>query len=146
MSKILGLDLGTNSIGLAIRDTDNGKNLEEQLERFAVTRFKSGVGNGQNGEFSYAAERTSHRSPRRLYQARKYRIWATLKILIEYGYCPLSMDDLEKWSKYDKAKGLKRQYPVNAEKFEQWVRLDFDGDGDIKYRSPFQLRAELMEK
>ena len=56
------------------------------------------------------------------------------------------MDDLEKWSKYDKAKGLKRQYPVNAEKFEQWVRLDFDGDGDIKYRSPFQLRAELMEK
>lgn len=146
MSKILGLDLGTNSIGLAIRDTDNGKNLEEQLERFAVTRFKSGVGNGQNGEFSYAAERTSHRSPRRLYQARKYRIWATLKILIEYGYCPLSMDDLEKWSKYDKAKGLKRQYPVNAEKFEQWVRLDFDGDGDIKYSSPFQLRAELMEK
>ena len=146
MSKILGLDLGTNSIGLAIRNTDKGKNFEEQLERFAVTRFKSGVGNGQSGEFSYAAERTSHRSSRRLYQARKYRIWATLKILIEYGYCPLSMDDLEKWSKYDKAKGLKRQYPVNAEKFEQWVRLDFDGDGDIKYRSPFQLRAELMEK
>lgn len=146
MSKILGLDLGTNSIGIAIRNTDNGKNLEEQLERFAVTRFKSGVGNGQSGEFSYAAERTSHRSPRHLYQARKYRIWATLKILIEYGYCPLSKDDLEKWSKYDKAKGLKRQYPVNAEKFEQWVRLDFDGDGDIKYSSPFQLRAELMEK
>lgn len=146
MSKILGLDLGTNSIGLAIRNTDKGKNFEEQLERFAVTRFKSGVGNGQSGEFSYAAERTSHRSSRRLYQSRKYRIWATLKILIEYGYCPLSMDDLEKWSKYDKAKGLKRQYPVNAEKFEQWVRLDFDGDGDIKYRSPFQLRAELMEK
>ena len=146
MSKILGLDLGTNSIGLAIRDTDNGKNLEEQLERFAVTRFKSGVGNGQSGEFSYAAERTKYRSSRRLYQARKYRIWATLKILIEYGYCPLSMDDLEKWSKYDKTKGLKRQYPVNAEKFEQWVRLDFDGEGDIKYSSPFQLRAELMEK
>lgn len=146
MSKILGLDLGTNSIGFAIRNTDNGNNMQEQIERFAVTRFKSGVGNGKAGEFSYAAERTKHRSSRRLYQARKYRIWATLKVLIEHGYCPLSMDDLEKWSKYDKAKGLRRQYPINAEKFEQWVHLDFDGDGIIKYRSPFQLRAELMEK
>lgn len=124
MSKILGLDLGTNSIGLAIRNTDKGKNFEEQLERFAVTRFKSGVGNGQSGEFSYAAERTSHRSSRRLYQARKYRIWATLKILIEYGYCPLSMDDLEKWSKYDKAKGLKRQIrltPKNLNNGFDWI-------------------------
>lgn len=146
MSKILGLDLGTNSIGLAIRNTENGENIQEQIDRFAVTRFKSGVGNGKSGEFSYAAERTQHRSPRRLYQARKYRIWATLEVLIEHGYCPLSMDDLEKWSKYDKAKGLRRQYPINAEKFEQWVRLDFDGDGKADYSSPFQLRAELMEK
>lgn len=146
MSKILGLDLGTNSIGLAIRNTENGENIQEQIDRFAVTRFKSGVGNGKSGEFSYAAERTQHRSPRRLYQARKYRIWATLKVLIELGYCPLSMADLEKWSRYDKAKGLKRQYPADSEKFEQWVRLDFDGDGKADYSSPFQLRAELMEK
>ena len=71
---------------------------------------------------------------------------AAAKQALEDSGMDLSKEDLEKWSKYDKAKGLKRQYPVNAEKFEQWVRLDFDGDGDIKYSSPFQLRAELMEK
>ncbi|MCQ2960085.1 MAG: hypothetical protein MJ198_07860 [Bacteroidales bacterium] len=146
MTKILGLDLGTNSIGIAVRDTENGKNLQEQLDYFSTVRFQEGVGKGKQGEFSFAAERTKKRSTRRLYQARKYRIWATLELLIKNNCCPLSLEDLEKWSKYDKNKGLKRQYPINAEKFEQWVRLDFDGDGVSDYSSPFQLRAELMER
>lgn len=146
MSKILGLDLGTNSIGLVVRDNDNGNSIQDQIIKFAVTRFKSGVGNGQSGEFSYAAERTKHRSTRRLYQARKYRIWATLNLLIENQCCPLTKIDLDKWRKYDKGKGLKRQYPVDAKEFEQWVRLDFNGDGVADYSSPYQLRAELMEK
>ena len=30
MSKILGIDLGTNSIGLAVRDTDKGSSFVEQ--------------------------------------------------------------------------------------------------------------------
>lgn len=146
MAKIVGLDLGTNSIGLSVRDTDKGNNIIEQLDYFNSIIFKSGVGNGKSGEFSFAAKRTEKRSSRRLYQARKYRIWATLKLMIEKGFCPLSMEDLEKWSKYDKEKGLKRHYPVEADKFEQWVRLDFDNDGIADYSSPFQLRAELMEK
>jgi RNase H-fold protein (predicted Holliday junction resolvase) len=29
MAKILGLDLGTNSIGIALRNTDKGDNLTE---------------------------------------------------------------------------------------------------------------------
>lgn len=146
MSKILGLDLGTNSIGISVRNNGNSSEILDQLEYFSSVIFKSGVGNGKTGEFSYAAERTKKRSTRRLYMARKYRIWATLKLLIENGYCPLHMEDLEKWSKYDKAKGLKRKYPIEAMKFEQWVRLDFDGDGIADYSSPFQLRAELMER
>lgn len=146
MSKTVGLDLGTNSIGISIRDTDNGPKIKEQLEYFSSVIFKSGVGTAKTGEFSYAAERTKKRSIRRLYQARKYRIWATLKLLIENDCCPLSMGDLEKWSRYDKTQGLKRQYPIHATIFEQWVRLDFDGDGVADYTSPFQLRAELMEK
>ena len=56
------------------------------------------------------------------------------------------MEDLDKWRKYDKAKGLKREYPINAEKFEQWVRLDFDGDGVAEYTSPYELRNELMTR
>ncbi len=146
MEKIVGLDLGTNSIGLAVRNLDRGNELKDQLEYFTSVIFQSGVGNGKSGEFSYAAERTKHRSKRRLYQSRKYRIWSTLRLLIENGYCPLSIEDLEKWSKYDKKRGLKRQYPADAVAFEQWVRLDFDGDGRAEYSSPYQLRAELMER
>ena len=145
-NKTIGLDLGTNSIGLSLRNADKGNNIIDQIEYFTSVIFKSGVGTAKTGEFSYAAERTKKRSVRRLYQARKYRIWATLKLLIENDYCPLSMEDLEKWSQYDKTKGLKRQYPIYATRFEQWVRLDFDGDGVADYSSPFQLRAELMEK
>lgn len=146
MDKTVGLDLGTNSIGISLRNTDLGNNIIDQLEYVSSVIFKSGVGKGKSGEFSYAAKRTEKRSTRRLYQARKYRILATLKLLIENGYCPLSIEDFEKWSKYDKEKGLKRQYPIDAEKFEQWVRLDFNGDGKADYSSPFQLRAELMER
>ena len=144
--KTLGIDLGTNSIGISIRNKDKGANINEQLEYFSSIVFKSGVGNGKSGEFSYAAERTKKRSIRKLYQSRKYRIWGTLKLLIENGYCPLSMEDLGQWCIYDKTRRLKRQYPIHATKFEQWVRLDFDGDGKADYSSPFQLRDELMRK
>ena len=116
------------------------------MEYFSSVVFKSGIGKGQSGEYSYAAERRIKRSSRRLYQARKYRIWATLELLIKEGYCPLSLEDLDKWRKYDKKKGLKRQYPIHAQGFEQWVRLDFNGDGKADYSSPYQLRAELMQQ
>lgn len=145
MEKSLGLDLGTNSIGLSLRDEDYSRDIIEQIEYINSIIFQSGVGKEKSGEFSFAAKRTEKRSARRLYQSRKYRIWATLKLLIENDCCPLSLADLEKWSKYDKEKGLKRQYPTNATDFEQWVRLDFDGDGKPDYSSPFQLRAELIE-
>lgn len=143
---ILGIDLGTNSIGLSLRNPNISGNIQEQLECFTSVIFPSGVGKGKSGEFSYAAERTKHRSSRRLYQARRYRIWATLKLLIENGFCPLSLADLEQWSTYNKLKGLKRQYPIHATEFEQWVRLDFNGDGIADYSSPFELRAKLMEE
>ena len=143
--KILGIDLGTSSLGIAVRDTDLGKNIAEQLEYYTSIIFPSGVGTDKSGEYSYAAKRTKFRSTRRLYQSRKYRIWATLRLLIEHGCCPLKVEELDRWARYDKEKGLKRQYPIDAEVFEQWVRLDFNCDGMPEYKSPYQLRKELME-
>lgn len=144
--QLLGIDLGTNSIGLSLRNSDLGENIKEQLEYFESIIFDSGVGIGKTGEFSYAAERTKHRSLRRNYMARKYRLWATLQLLIDENMCPMTQEQLDRWSRYDKSKGLKRQYPVDAYDFEQWIRLDFDGDGKPDYSSPYQLRAELMER
>ena len=83
MEKIIGLDLGTNSIGLAVRDFDNTVPITEQIELVGTNIFPSGVGKDKSGEFSYATARTKKRTVRRMYQARKYRIWATLELLIK---------------------------------------------------------------
>lgn len=148
MNKTLGLDLGTNSIGWAIRNPNLSEN---QIEKFGVITFKKGVGNGKTGEYSFAAERTSKRSTRRLYQSRKYRLWATLETLIKENYCPLSMEALNKWRHYNKEEAIKnnnagRVYPVDDLVFDQWIKLDFDGDGKPDYSSPYQLRKELARK
>ena len=145
MNNILGIDLGTNSIGICVRDPEKSTNITEQLDFFSTLIFPSGVGNGKSGEFSYAAQRTQRRSTRNLYKVRKYRIWSTLALLIEYKMCPLSFEELDQWRGYNKTKGLKRQYPLNAKRFEQWVRLDFNADGKRDYTSPYQLRKELVE-
>lgn len=147
MGKIFGLDLGTNSIGWAIRNTDLSEN---QIEKFGVLTFNKGVGLGKTGEYSYAAERTKKRATRRLYQARKYRLWATLEDLINEGYCPLSIEDLNKWRNYNKEEANKnnnagRVYPIWNLTFEAWIKLDFDNDGKPDYTSPYQLRKELAE-
>lgn len=135
MEKILGVDLGTNSIGLTLRE-------DNEFSWFGVYTFNKGVGEGKSGEFSYAAERTKHRSSRRLYNARRYRKWETLKVLIENGYCPLDIASLNKWKNYSKGTG--RVFPVNDKAFQQWIKLDFDGDGIPDYSSPYQLRRQLI--
>jgi CRISPR-associated endonuclease Csn1 len=140
MSKILGLDLGTNSIGWAIRNTEIEDN---QIEKYGVAIFAKGVGSEKGIEFSYAAKRTEKRSTRRLYQSRKYRLWKTLEILIEYGYCPLTLKQLDVWRKYNKLN--KRKYP-HIDIFENWIKLDFDNDGKPDFKSPYQLRNFLVEQ
>lgn len=147
MNKIFGLDLGTNSIGWALRNPDLTEN---QIEKFGVLTFNKGVGLGKTGEYSYAAERTRKRSGRRLYQSRKYRLWATLENLIKEGYCPLSIENLNKWRQYSKEEAVKnnnggRVYPVDDVAFDQWIKLDFNGDGKPDYTSPYQLRKGLAE-
>lgn len=147
MNKIFALDLGTNSIGWALRNPDLVQN---QIEKFGVITFNKGVGIGKTGEFSYAAERTKKRATRRLYQARKYRLWATLEILIVEGYCPLSIEKLNKWRHYNREEAHKnnnagRVYPVDDTAFDAWIKLDFDNDGKPDYTSPYQLRKELAE-
>lgn len=129
MTKILAFDLGSSSIGYSLRDTDKGENIIDQLVLYGSIIFRPGM--ADNG-ISYAAERTSHRSSRHLYRVRRYRIWETLATLIEFGCCPLSKEDLDKWKTYDKKKRPTRQYPVDAVEFEKWIKMN-----------PYELREEL---
>lgn len=130
MTKILAFDLGSSSIGYSLRDTDNnGENIIDQLVLYGSIIFSPGM--ADNG-VSNAAERTSHRSSRHLYRVRRYRIWETLATLIEFGCCPLSKEDLDKWRTYDKNKRPTRQYPVDAVEFEKWIRMN-----------PYELREKL---
>lgn len=96
MGKILGLDLGTNSIGWAIVETENNKNFE-LLEK-GVHIFQEGVKIEKGIEGSKAEERTGYRSARRLKFRRKLRKISTLRVLIENDYCPkLSEQELNDW-------------------------------------------------
>ncbi len=135
MEQILGIDLGTNSIGAALREG-------REFPWYGVYTFKKGVGEGKSGEFSFAAERTKNRSSRRLYNSRRYRIWATLDFLIKMDFCPLPIEKLEKWRKYSKESG--RVFPVEDKSFQNWIKLDFNYDGKPDYSSPYQLRRELI--
>lgn len=149
MNKILSLDLGSNSIGATIRDLSDR---ETQFKQTTVITFETGVGKDDKGRFtlSHAAERTSKRSLRRLYQSRKYKLWETLDALRVNGYCPIQEESLIRWKHYDKEEALKgnggRAYPLNDVEFNNWIKLDFDGDGKPDYISPYELREELVTR
>lgn len=114
MSRILGLDLGTNSIGWAVVEKEDG---EYSLIDKGVRIFQEGVKIEKGIESSKAAERTEHRSARRLKYRRKLRKIATLKVLAEYGYCPgLTKEELDLWR-------YKKIYPLNNS-FRNWWLTD----------------------
>ena len=145
--KVLGLDLGTNSIGSSVRNLDLSDDLKGQLEFFSSDIFRSSVNKESNGrEYSLAAQRSAHSRSRGLNEARRRKLWATLDLLIKYGFCPMSPDSLMRWRTYDKQRGLFREYPIDDKDFNTWILLDFDGDGKPDYSSPYQLRRELVTR
>lgn len=115
MAKILGLDLGTNSIGWAIVDKEGN---EFSLVNKGVRIFSEGVKSEKGVESSRAAERTGFRSARKIKFRRKLRKYETLKVLSKNNMCPLSVEEVEEWRK----SGFKK-YPLNPE-FLKWLRTD----------------------
>lgn len=140
MTKIVGIDVGTNSLGITVRDTDNPQG--EQIIYSTVHQFKSGIIKENNKEFSLATQRTKAKGPRHLNKVHRYRKWATLKMLIEYNCCPLTKEELSRWSHYDKAQG-RRTYPTDIQPFNNWIKFDFNSDGKPDFISPYELRAWL---
>lgn len=92
--KKIGLDLGSSSIGWALRDFDD-------IFESGVITFQSGMIKGTGGYSSPTKDRREARSKRKLIQARKYRKWELLEILLN-EFVPLDKTELENWSKYKK--------------------------------------------
>ncbi len=94
MAKILGLDLGTNSIGWALIDDK-----QNQILGVGSRIFPMGVidlGNGES-EMSKNSSRTGARGVRRQFFRRRLRKKVLLKALSENQMCPLTQKDFEDW-------------------------------------------------
>jgi CRISPR-associated endonuclease Csn1 len=115
MSKLLGLDLGTNSIGWALLDNEKEKN---KLQDKGVLIFSEGVKKEKGQEKSKAAERTGFRSARRIKFRRKIRKYQTLLVLAKHNMCPLTIEEVAAWRKSNFKK-----YPAKPE-FLEWLRTD----------------------
>ena len=125
MERILGIDTGTNSLGWAIIDKEEGVT---KLVAKGTNIFSEGVKIEKGIESSKAAERTEHRSVRRHYWRRKIRKIRLLAILSKNHLCPpLNHSSLRAWR-------LKKVYP-NDELFMEWQRTDDKSNvNPYKYR------------
>lgn len=144
MTKILAFDPGTNSLGMVIRDTDNG-NLIDQVTS-GVDIFSDTKSDRKTGRhYSAASERRTFRNTRTRYRSAKRRKQATLKLLIKHNCCPLDMESLNKWRFDDDVKGYDRTFPVHHEAFMNWINFKFNIDDD-EVTSVYKLREILATK
>lgn len=129
MTKILGIDTGTNSLGWAI--------VEKQADEYhlldkGVNIFQEGVKIEKGIESSKAAERTAHKAARVRNYRIKLRKIRLLRILSDAHLCPpLSKAELSAWR-------LKNEYPKN-ELFMQWQSTD-----DESEKTPYAYRHKCL--
>ena len=123
MAKILGLDLGTNSIGWALIDDAQNKILGIGSRIFPMG--VENLGDGE-GEISKNASRTGARGIRRQFFRRKLRKKILLKALAENQMCPMVTNDFEDWKKT-------KEFP--SEKLANWFALN-----------PYELRQKALNE
>jgi CRISPR-associated endonuclease Csn1 len=121
MAKILGLDLGTNSIGWAVVDDENNKILGMGSRIFPMG--VENLGDGDN-EVSKNASRTGARGVRRQFFRRRLRKKILLKALSENKMCPLNEEDFKDWKNT-------KMFP--STKLKDWFALN-----------PYELRNKAL--
>lgn len=123
MAKILGLDLGTNSIGWALIDDKLNKILGIGSRIFPMG--VENLGDGDN-EMSKNASRTGARGVRRQFFRRRLRKKVLLKSLSENNMCPINTKDFEDWKQT-------KQFP--SEKLATWFAMN-----------PYELRQKALKE
>ncbi len=134
MQKILGLDLGTNSLGWAlVEETGSGYKLLEK----GVDIFQEGVAREKNNEKPAVQDRTAARALRRHYFRRRLRKIELLKVLIKHDLCPpLTDEQLDAWRKH-------KTYPLDEE-FLRWQRTDDNSDKN-PYHDRYRALTETLD-
>lgn len=132
MATTLGIDLGTNSIGLAIIDREQAQILYSGIRIFPEGINKDTIGQGEKEE-SRNATRRMKRQTRRQYFRKKLRKIKLLEILVAYDMCPLRPEDVRHWKNWDKhLKSTARQFPDSSE-FREWLK-----------QNPYELRNKAV--
>ncbi|PHR70849.1 MAG: type II CRISPR RNA-guided endonuclease Cas9 [Lutibacter sp.] len=124
MSKILGLDLGTNSIGWALIDDGNKKILGMGSRIFPEGVVNLGEGEGR--ETSKNASRTEARGIRRQIFRRRLRKRYLLRELAKNGLCPLDYTLVKVWNEKEIFKNTQLQ---------EWFKLN-----------PYDLRSKAIKE
>lgn len=131
MTKILGIDTGTNSLGWAIVEK---KADEYHLLDKGVNIFQEGVKIEKGIESSKAADCTAHKAARVRNYRIKLRKIRLLRILSDAHLCPpLSKVELSAWR-------LKKEYPKN-DLFMQW-----QGTDDESEKTPYAYRHKCLHE
>lgn len=131
MTKILGIDTGTNSLGWAIVEK---KADEYHLLDKGVNIFQEGVKIEKGIESSKAADHTAHKAARVRNYRIKLRKIRLLRILSDAHLCPpLSKVELSAWR-------LKKEYPKN-DLFMQW-----QGTDDESEKTPYAYRHKCLHE
>ena len=131
MTKILGIDTGTNSLGWAIVEK---KADEYHLLDKGVNIFQEGVKIEKGIESSKATDRTAHKAARVRNYRIKLRKIRLLRILSDAHLCPpLSKVELSAWR-------LKKEYPKN-DLFMQW-----QGTDDESEKTPYAYRHKCLHE
>ena len=121
--KRLALDLGSNSIGWAVTQSD-------RIVDTGVYIFPEGVenlGQGEGREMSKNSQRTQYRQARRQAFRRRLRKNLLLRILADRGMCPLAGHTLHRTQDYVSA--------LKEEKMQVWFKLN-----------PYELRKKALEE
>lgn len=131
MKKILGLDLGTNSIGWALttQDFDNKKGKIEGLGTRIIPMSQDILGKFDSGQsHSQTANRTSYRGVRRLYQRALLRRERLHRVLNVLNFLPKhykeSLDFEKYFGQFKNNKEVKLNYRKNEEGKHEFIFMD----------------------
>jgi CRISPR-associated endonuclease Csn1 len=124
MGKVLGLDLGTNSIGWAL--IDEGR---KEILGIGSRIFPEGVmnlGEGEGREASKNASRTDARGARRQFFRRRLRKRYLLRELAKNNMCPIDYTLVKVWNQKE---------IFSNQNLQEWLKMN-----------PYELRAKALKE